>query len=59
MIVVTLKTETVILLQGGNMSIPNTVVKFVNRENEIEDFDISRIVDSIARAIEDLSLIHI
>ncbi len=36
------------------MSIPNTVVKFVNRENEIEDFDISRIVDSIARAIEDV-----
>ncbi|MFP4686948.1 MAG: hypothetical protein ACLFN5_02430 [bacterium] len=36
------------------MSIPNTVVKYVNRDNVIEDFDISRIVDSIARAIEDV-----
>ncbi len=36
------------------MSIPNTVVKFVNREGQIEDFNVSRIANSIARAIEDV-----
>ena len=36
------------------MSIPNTVVKFVNRDGEIEDFNVSRIADSITRAIEDV-----
>jgi uridine kinase len=36
------------------MSIPNTVVKFVDREGEIVEFDQSRIADSIADAIRDV-----
>lgn len=36
------------------MSVPNTVVKFVNKNDEIEDYDETRIADSIAAAIEDV-----
>ncbi len=36
------------------MSIPNTVVKYVNKEGKIEDFQVSRIADSICKAIEDV-----
>ncbi len=36
------------------MSIPNTVVKYVNRDGEIEEFQVARIADSIAQAIIDV-----
>lgn len=36
------------------MSIPNTVVKLVNKDGEIEEYDESRISNSIAKAIEDV-----
>lgn len=37
------------------MSVPNTIVKIVNKHGRIEDFDLSRIVRSINSAIEDVS----
>lgn len=36
------------------MSVPNTVVKFVNRHGQIEDYQVSKIADSICQAIEDV-----
>ncbi len=36
------------------MNVPNTVVKFVNREGEIEEFDPTRIADAIAEAVRDV-----
>lgn len=36
------------------MTIPNTVVKFVDRDGEIVEFDSSRIADAIADAIRDI-----
>ena len=37
------------------MSVPNTIVKIVNKHGKIEDFDLSRIVRSINLAIVDVS----
>ncbi|MFB6345808.1 MAG: ATP cone domain-containing protein [bacterium] len=36
------------------MSIPNTVVKFVNRDGDIEQFDRSKIADALEQAIRDI-----
>ncbi len=36
------------------MSIPNSVVKYVNRDGIIEDFQVERIADSISKAIIDV-----
>ncbi len=36
------------------MSIPNSVVKYVNRDGLIEDFQVERIADSISKAIIDV-----
>jgi uridine kinase len=36
------------------MSIPNTVVKFVNEDGTIEQFDISKIADALESAIKDV-----
>jgi len=40
------------------MSIPNTVLKFVDRDGEIVEFDQSRIADAIADAIRDVEDDH-
>ena len=37
------------------MSVPNTIVKIVNKNGQIEDFDLSRIVRSINAAIVDVN----
>lgn len=37
------------------MSIPNTLVKIINKHGKVVNFDISRIIKSIASAIEDVS----
>lgn len=36
------------------MSIPNTVVKFVNRDGEIEEFDVGKIANALEEAIQDV-----
>lgn len=36
------------------MSIPNTVVKFVDRDGTIEEFDVSKIANALEQAIEDV-----
>ncbi len=36
------------------MSIPNTVVKFVNRDNEIEEFEVPKIANALEEAINDV-----